>query len=116
MRPRDFLLEALRLFALKIGVRRIYAVADDHKISRHKYFAGKDTAGMHYDEVWLERGGSRVTPTYFKLPMAGSRRPLEEVSAKKRSMYRRRYEMLDAIEAALPSDLRTAERRHFDAQ
>jgi uncharacterized protein VirK/YbjX len=31
-------------------------------------------------------------------------------------MYRRRYEMLDAIDAALPTDLTTAERRHFDAQ
>ena len=116
MRPRDFLLEVLRLFALKIGVRHIQAVAEDHKIARHKYFAGKDTGGMSYDEVWQDRGGKRVAPTHFELPLSGSRRPLEEVSAKKRSMYRRRYEMLDAIDAAMPSDLTNAEIRHFDAQ
>jgi uncharacterized protein len=116
MRPRDFLLETLRLVAVKIGVRHIYAVADGHKISRHKYFAGKEAGGFSYDDVWLERGGNRVAPTHFELPLAGSRRPLEEVSAKKRAMYRRRYEMLDAIDAALPSDLTTAERKHFDAQ
>jgi uncharacterized protein VirK/YbjX len=115
MRPRDFLIESLRLFAVKIGVRHIYAVAEDHKISRHKYFAGKETSGLNYDEAWLERGGSRVAVTHFELPLGGSRRPLEEVPAKKRSMYRRRYEMLDAIDAAMPSDLATAERRHFDA-
>jgi len=73
-------------------------------------------AGMFYDDVWADRGGTRVAPTHFELPLAGSRRPLEEVAAKKRSMYRRRYEMLDAIDAALPTDLTTAERRHFDAR
>lgn len=116
MRPRDLLLEALRLFAKKIGVRHIYAVADEAKISRHKYFAGKETGGLNYDEAWLDRGAARVAATHFELPIGGSRRLLEEVPAKKRSMYRRRYEMLDGIEAALPSDLRTAERRHFDAK
>jgi uncharacterized protein len=116
MRPRDFLLEALRLFALRIGVRHIYAVADDHKISRHEYFAGKETGGLNYDQAWLDRRGSRIAATHFELPLAGSRRLLEEVSAKKRSMYRRRYEMLDAIDAAMPTDLTTAERRYFDAQ
>ncbi|MGN6848015.1 MAG: DUF535 family protein [Sphingomicrobium sp.] len=116
MRPRDFLLEELRQFAVKIRVQHIYAVADEQKISRHKYFAGKDTAGLNYNEVWLDRGGSRVAATHFELPLSAARRSLEEVAAKKRSMYRRRYEMLDAIEAALPTDLTTAERRHFDAQ
>jgi uncharacterized protein VirK/YbjX len=115
MRPRDFLLEALRLFALKIGVRHIYAVADEHKISRHKYFAGKTPAGISYDDVWEDRGGSRVAPTHFELPLAGSRRGLEEIPAKKRSMYRRRYDMLDAIEAAMPAHLTTAVLRYFDA-
>ena len=70
---------------------------------------------MRYNEVWEDRGGTRVAPTHFELPLAGSRRPLEEVPAKKRSMYRRRYEMLDAIDAAIPADLTTAEIRHFDA-
>jgi len=115
MRPRDFLLEALRLVAVKLGVRHIYAVADDHKISRHEYFAGKEAGGFSYDDVWVERGGIRVAPTHFELPLAGSRRQLEEVSAKKRSMYRRRYEMLDQIEEMLPSDLTKAERRDFEA-
>jgi uncharacterized protein VirK/YbjX len=115
MRPRDFILEMLRMFANKIGVRRIYAVADGFKIFRHKYFADKGGSGLAYDEVWLERGGERVARTHFELPLSGCRRPIEEVSAKKRSMYRRRYAMLDQIENMLPSDLTRAQRRHFDA-
>jgi uncharacterized protein VirK/YbjX len=116
MRPRDFILEMLRLFALKIGVRHIHAVADDHKISRHKYFGDKGTPGLFYDDAWRDRSGERIADTHFELPLQGSRRPLEEVSSKKRSMYRRRYEMLDQIEARMPNDMSEAERRHFDAK
>jgi uncharacterized protein VirK/YbjX len=115
IRPRDFILEMLRLFAVHIGVRHIYAVADDHKISRHKYFGEKGAPGLFYDDVWRERSGERVAETHFELPLHGSRRPLEDVAAKKRSMYRRRYEMLDDIAALMPRDLTLAERRQFDA-
>jgi uncharacterized protein VirK/YbjX len=116
IRPRDFMLEMLRLFAVNIGVRHIYAVADAHKISRHKYFEEKGAPGLFYDDVWQERSGERVAETHFELPLGGSRRPLDEIAAKKRSMYRRRYEMLDQIEAALPGDLTKAERRRFEAK
>lgn len=115
VRPRDLILELLRLLALRIGVRRIHAVADDYKISRHPYFGKKGTLGLVYDEVWLERGGERIAETHYELPLAGTRRDLNEVAAKKRSMYRRRYEMFDQLEASLPKDLAQAERRRFDA-
>jgi len=116
IRPRDFMLEALRMLAVKMGVRHIYAVADEFKISRHRYFGRKALPGLFYDEVWRERNGEQVSAQCFELPLAGSRRPLEEIAAKKRSMYRRRYEMLDNIEGLLPRDLTTAERRHFNAR
>ena len=89
------MLELVRLFASRAGVRHMYAVADDHKISRHPYFSKKETGGLCYDDVWLERGGTRVAPTHFELPLAGTRRDLNEVAPKKRSMYRRRYQMFD---------------------
>ena len=115
IRPRDFILEALRLFATSIDAKRLLAVADQHKISRHAYFGKNGAPGLYYDEIWEERGGVKVHETHFELPLQGNRRPLEEVSSKKRSMYRRRYEMLDQIEAMMPTNLARAERRHFDA-
>jgi uncharacterized protein VirK/YbjX len=115
IRPRDFMLEALRLFGRKIGSTHIFAVADEHKISRHPYYGGKGPKGLYYDEIWEERGGAPVADTHFELPITGSRRELDEVSPKKRSMYRRRYQMLDEIAEMLPSNLASAERRQFDA-
>lgn len=113
MRPRDFILEALRMFATKIGAKHIYAVAEDQKISRHAYFRRRGSYGLVYDDIWLERGGSRVADTHFELPIAPARRPLDDIQAKKRSMYRRRYEMLDNVIASLPDDLRSARRIQF---
>jgi uncharacterized protein VirK/YbjX len=115
VRPRDLILEMLRIFSVKTGVRHIYAVADDHKIFRHKYFGKKALPGLTYDDVWRDRSGVRVAETHFELPLHGSRRPIEEIAAKKRSMYRRRYEMLDQIEAAFPTDFTKVERRSFEA-
>jgi uncharacterized protein VirK/YbjX len=116
IRPRDFMLEALRLFGASIGARHIYAVADAYKISRHEFFGKAGAHGLFYDEMWDERGGVRVAETHYELPLAGTRRGLEEIPSKKRSMYRRRYEMLDQIAAAMPRDLAAAERRRFDAK
>jgi len=115
VRPRDLVLELLRLLALRIGAHHIYAVADDYKISRHPYFGKKGTTGLVYDDVWVDRGGVKVADTHFELPLAGTRRDLNEVAAKKRSMYRRRYEMFDQLEASLPQDFAQAGRRRFDA-
>lgn len=115
VRPRDFVLEMVRMFALKIGVKHLYAVADDYKIARHSYFANKNEPGLHYDEVWAERGALKVAPTHFELPLTGSKRELSEVAPKKRAMYRRRYEMFDAIEAGLPDNFAKAKRLNFQA-
>jgi uncharacterized protein VirK/YbjX len=116
MRPRDFMLEMLRMFAARIGVHRILAVADESQIFKHAYFKRHRVPALNYNDVWHERGGERIAPTHFELPLTGVRRPLEDVPTKKRSMYRRRYEMLDKIEGMLPRELTEVERMHFNAR
>jgi uncharacterized protein VirK/YbjX len=116
LRPRDLLLEVLRLFAVQIGAKHIYAVADDWKTTRHSYFGKGPAPGLFYDEIWQDRGGTRVAGTHFELPLEGTRRDLQEVSSKKRSMYRKRYDMLNQIAASMPDDFRMAKKAQFDAK
>ena len=115
MRPRDLLLDCLRMIAPSLQVQRVLAVADDHRYLRHPFFGGaKEADHADYDAVWIERGGARVDASHFELPLALSLRDLEEVPSKKRAQYRRRNEMLQGLQSA-GAVLRTGSFVRFDA-
>lgn len=103
MRPRDLLIDLFRMLCRELGVRRILAVSDACRIHRSAYFGTPKGAQVlvDYDEIWEERGGRRCSPAFFELPIEAQQRSIEEVPAKKRGMYRKRYEMLEKIEADL---------------
>jgi uncharacterized protein VirK/YbjX len=63
---------------------------------------------LSYDEIWTERGGCRTADGFFILSVAASRRAEEEIPAKKRAMYAKRYAMLDIVEAELIATLRSS--------
>jgi uncharacterized protein VirK/YbjX len=100
LRPRDLLIDCLRMIASAIGAERIIAVSDACRHHRHPFFGQdpKRELPLDYDEIWRDRGGQEISGGFFELPLERQQRPLEEVSAKKRSMYRQRYAMLDTME------------------
>ncbi|MEJ5056654.1 MULTISPECIES: DUF535 family protein [unclassified Pseudomonas] len=98
LRPRSFLIEVIKYIALKIGVEKIYAVGDGYRHHRHPYFGAQKSQELaaNYDSIWLEHGAIPSSrEDFFEIPMVMSKKPLEEIAAKKRAMYRRRYELLD---------------------
>lgn len=104
MRPRDFLFELFRAFCRSVGVTKIFAVSDASRHHRGAYFGSKAKNGeltLNYDEIWLERGGVIENSDFYVFSVAPQVKNLEEVPSKKRSMYRRRYEFLDATEARM---------------
>ena len=98
LRPRSFLIEAIKYMAIHIGVRKIYAVGDGYRHHRHPYFGAEKAQELaaDYDVIWMEHG---ATPSeredFFEIPMTSSKKPLETIASKKRAMYRRRYELMD---------------------
>jgi uncharacterized protein VirK/YbjX len=102
MRPRDLLIELFRMFCEAFGISKIFAVSDEHRHHRHPYFGKvpKDFSN-NYNDIWAERGGLRVDPKFFELPTKSNQKDLETIPAKKRGMYRRRYEMLHALKAQM---------------
>lgn len=99
LRPRDLLLDILRMLAESVGATKILAIADTHRHHRHPYFANyhENTLKTGYDGIWQEQGGEPLGEDFYALPMHKARKDLAEISSNKRAMYRRRYEMLDTI-------------------
>jgi uncharacterized protein VirK/YbjX len=99
LRPRSFLIEAIKYLALNLGVKKIYAVGDGYRHHRHPYFGAEKAKELaaDYDVIWMEHG---ATPSeredFFEIPMTSSRKPLDTIPSKKRAMYRRRYELMDS--------------------
>jgi uncharacterized protein VirK/YbjX len=101
MRPRDFLVEAFKMFCRAIGVVEIRAVSERNHPQRQLYSDVK----LPYDKIWLERGGRCSGNGFYILPVSASRRADEDMPAKKRAMYAKRYAMLDIVEAELGAAL-----------
>ena len=102
LRPRDFLLEVLRMVLRAVGVTRLLAVPDGARHHRHPYFGGgKGEFTLDYDEIWQDRGGVRLDNEFYELPVAPERRSFDSIKPKKRSLYRKRFEFLDRVEADL---------------
>jgi uncharacterized protein VirK/YbjX len=109
-RPRDLLVEIFKAFCRAIDVRRIYAISDEHRHHRSPFFGNKNLKllqSMNYDEVWLDRGATR-SGEFYDLPVARTDRREDEIPARKRSMYRKRYAMLDEIEGNIADGMKHA--------
>jgi uncharacterized protein VirK/YbjX len=108
LRPRSLLIEVLKQVARGLGVTHIYAVADGYRHHRHAYFGVEKSQELlaNYDVIWQEHGAIPCErEDFFSMPTEPSRTPLEDIPAKKRAMYRRRYELLDALFARVDSVL-----------
>ena len=89
-----------------MGVADIFAVADEFRHHRHSYFAkGSETLSADYNEIWADRGGIRTNAMFYRLDPYRKQRPLAEIRANKRAMYRRRYQMLNSLNEQLNKNL-----------
>lgn len=104
MRPRDLLIEIFRMFCAKLGVTQIFAVSDEYRHHRdRRYFGQRSTKkfSTNYNEVWADRGAVRADPMFYQLDVSDTERDLATIPSKKRSMYRRRFEMLRHIKGQM---------------
>ncbi len=97
MRPRDFLIEALRICCGLMDVHSILFVADRYRHHRSSYFRPRNDLLTSYDDIWQDRGAVLRPDGFFGLDTGAPRRSLDSVPSNKRATYRKRYAMLDGI-------------------
>lgn len=100
-RPRDLIVLALLMMGESLGIEQVLAIRDAER--RHRYprlfrSAESATPSADYDQIWRDRGGIETHDGFFAMPTGFRPRPLADLPAKKRAMYRRRYDMLAQVD------------------
>ena len=99
LRPKALLVFAVQRLAQCWGIDRIRAVADSEHIYRH--FRKRREILTSYDTFWEECKGVRGSDGNYLLPERPTVRQIDELPAKKRAIYRRRYAMLEELGAII---------------
>lgn len=97
--PKRLVMEAACLFAQRLQVEQIIAVSNETHIYRSLRYRDKE-GKIHadYNAFWESVGGVCDAERHYRLPAQIARKEIAEIASKKRAEYRRRYEMLDAIQ------------------
>jgi uncharacterized protein VirK/YbjX len=102
MRPAHLLLHTLRLLAAAWRVKVLLGIDPEHHV-KGRWNLRRSRLRFDYRAFWAECGAVPHPSGNWSMPVIGESRPLTEVPAKRRAMYRRRYQMLDQLECAIAS-------------
>lgn len=102
LRPQNFLMFILFCFAQKHNISMIKAVSSRGHVYQNE-MKSKEKIRFDYDAFWRELGGNEIKADseWFQLSIRYPQKPLEEIKTKKRSLYRKRYALMEQIEHQL---------------
>lgn len=94
VRPRNYLFFIIRQICEILSIQSIKAIRTDFHVANcsHVNKTGKFMAD--YDLYWEEENGIKEE-IFYTLSTIESRKSMEEIASKKRSMYNKRFNMLD---------------------
>ncbi|MFT4463981.1 MAG: DUF535 family protein [Sodalis sp. (in: enterobacteria)] len=109
--PKRLLVEMLQLISGEIAVPQIIAVGDKsyvfqsarHRGSKQKVFLA------HYDDFWASVEGVALTGGLYALPQRMTRKSIDDLPSKKRAEYRRRFALLEDMQAQFAAFIHTTE-------
>lgn len=99
--PKRLLVEAAMVLSQVMDVEVIRAVSNETHIYRSVRYRKKKQNKLHadYNAFWASLGATEASDSDYLLPLTLPRKPMEEIASKKRSEYRRRYALLDDLQA-----------------
>jgi uncharacterized protein VirK/YbjX len=95
MRPKALVLFAIQQMCITWDIQSLRAVGN----AAHIYSSARKRKELaaDYDLFWIESGGELQPDGLFNLPVIPPSRDISEIKANKRSTYRQRYALLDAV-------------------
>ena len=104
LRPQQLMVTALQYFSASLNLGGVIGIAQEHQVKLR--WRLKKRVKMNYDLFWQENGATLGDDGYWHLPQIPPRKDLAEIESKKRSMYRKRYQMLDNMAAEMQACFR----------
>ncbi|MBV8328556.1 DUF535 family protein [Chryseobacterium sp.] len=104
IRPKAFLIEVLQEFCKVFEMKSIDAIGGKYQAQNKKHFIHipfLHAIRFSYDGFWEEIGGKYAENDWYSLPLETSRKEMSEIKSEKRSAYRKRYELIDAVKTDL---------------
>lgn len=104
LRPPPLLLCAFQAVCRRWGIKTICAIDQythvkggwKHKSNRFKF---------DYQVLWQEVGGVQQADHYWSIPLQPVRKDLEQIQSKKRSQYKKRFQLMDELEQSVQAVL-----------
>jgi len=109
LRPKALVGFAGQEIARTLGVREILAAGNTIQVHRKKHLIHLGWAHdvtFDYDAFWSELGGRPAFDGWFHLPRKAKRRSREEIKPNKRTLYARRYALMDDLAAQIRTALK----------
>ena len=100
MRPPYLLLHALKAIARSWQLQEFVGIDPAHHV-KGRWNLRHSRLKFDYRAFWTDHGGVVEADGNWALPILTPRRTLDDVPAKRRAMYRRRYELLDRLEESI---------------
>ena len=100
LRPKALAVFAAQEVARLLDAKGLFGVALQLQMHRKKclfYLPSVHGVKFDYDSFWTELGGTLQNDGWFQLPMTTHRRNKDEIKPNKRSMYTKRYAMMDEL-------------------
>lgn len=100
-RTKNLILYAAQSLARSLGLTKIFAVTNEGYYANNHIRSDRKLK-TSFSDFWEECGGHLTSDErFFSLPLMEIRKSTEEISTRKRAVYRRRFEMLDELDAAV---------------
>ena len=104
-RTKNLILFMAQAVARALGVRRIFAVSNAGYYANNHVRRDRKLK-TDFGAFWEEVGGHLTEDIrFYELPLTLHRKTIEEVPARKRAVYRRRFQMLDEIDEEIEKQM-----------
>jgi len=100
LRPKSFIVFIVQEFSRQLGFSAVYGAGDAIQAYRRKHavhLSWRHSIHFDYNAIWIESGGRRGNDGWYELPLTPLRKSIDEIKSNKRSLYLKRYRMVDDL-------------------